>query len=461
MAEAQESKETAYTNAYKIIDSLILKERLTKTAIEKVDQLYKKAVVENQEAEQIKALVYKADLENEITEDGFNNSIKIFNGALKKTQSPVMQSVIHTILAKKYNDYYTKQKWTLLNRKNWSRNAFTDSIEMHFKAAMIHAKTLQSVYIDQYSAVVLGGSEPLKHYSLYHLLIAEQIQYYSNDLGNDESKENKEKIIELYEAIFKLHQNEQWNNIVARFKLDLLAWKKENGLIKEETLLLELNKYTQPQYHSSIKAAAWFLIANSYTVKGRQYQALNDTAHQYDLVKAIGIIQQAAKDIDTTDFKTSGLLDLANEIKSKQILMEIEKINESQKPFRAYLNYKNTDTLFLKVFKVNANFSLKTNSNADQLKELNKQELVQEQVIPLLEANDYQTHYTEIKIDPLPNGNYIVLSSTGKEFNLGTNKIGYIHFVVADWVYFKDNEHYFIREYASGKPVDQAQVKIF
>jgi hypothetical protein len=461
IAEAQESKETAYTNAYKIIDSLILKERLTKSAIDKVDQLYKKAVIENQEAEQIKALVYKADLEDEITEDGFNNSIKIFKEALKKAKSPVMQSVIHTILAKKYNDYYTKQKWTLLNKKNGSRNAFTDSIEMHFKAAMTNANALQSVYIDQYSAVVLGGSEPLKNYSLFHLLIAEQIQYYSNDFDNDESKENKEKVTELYNAIFQLHQNEQWNNIVARFKLDLLVWKKENGLIKEEVYLLELNTYIQPQYHSSIKAAAWFLIAKTYTVKGRQYQALSDTAHQYDLVKAIGIIQQAAKGIDTTDYKTSGLFDLANEIKRTQILMEIEKINETQKPFRAYLSYKNTDTLFLKVFKVNANFNLKSNSTTNQLQDLTQQELVQEQAIPLLQANDYQTHYTEIKIDPLPQGNYIALSSTGKEFNLATNKIGYIHFTVADWVYFKDNEHYFIREYASGKSVDQAQVKIF
>ena len=220
IAEAQESKETAYLNAYKIIDSLILKERLTKSAIDKVDQLYKKAVVENQEAEQIKALVYKADLENEITEDGFNNSIKIFKEALKKAKSPVMQSVIHTILAKKYNDYYTKQKWTLLNKKNGSRNAFTDSIEMHFEAAMTNAKAIQSVYIDQYSAVVLGGSEPLKNYSLYHLLIAEQIQYYSNDLGNDGSKENKEKITGLYDAIFQIHQNEQWNNICLLYTSD-------------------------------------------------------------------------------------------------------------------------------------------------------------------------------------------------------------------------------------------------
>ncbi|OYY09150.1 MAG: hypothetical protein B7Y66_09315, partial [Sphingobacteriia bacterium 35-36-14] len=84
MVAAQQKKETTYTAEYKIIDSLILKERLTKTAIDKINQLYKKAVAEKQEAEQIKALVYKADLENEITEEGFNNTINIFKGALKK-----------------------------------------------------------------------------------------------------------------------------------------------------------------------------------------------------------------------------------------------------------------------------------------------------------------------------------------------------------------------------------------
>ena len=461
IGEAQQSKESTYTAAYKIIDSLILKERLTKTAIDKIDQLYKKAVTEKQEAEQIKALVYKADLENEITEEGFNNTITIFKVALKKSSSSVMQSVIHTIIAKKYNDYYTKQKWTLLSRKNWNSDAFKDSIEMHFKAANVYSKALQAIHIDNYSAVVLGGSEPLKNYSLYHLLIAEQIQYYSNELGNDGSRENKEKIAGLYEAIFQFHQNEKWSNLVARFKLDLLSWQKENELIKEEAFLLELNNYIQPEYISSIKAAAWFLIANTIAEKGKRYHALNNTTHQFELVKAISIIEQAFKKIDTTDYKTSGLLDLANEIKRKQIWMEIEKINETKKPFRAYLSYKNTDTLFLKVFKVNANFTLKTNSTTNQLKELKNQELVQEQAIPLLQAKDYQTHFTEIKIDPLLQGNYIVLTSTGKDFNLNSNKIGYIHFAVAEWVYFKDNNHYFIRDYATGKPINQAQVKIF
>ncbi len=461
LANAQQTKETNYTAAYKIIDSLILKERLTKTAIDKVDQLYKKAVAEKQEAEQIKALVYKADLENEITEEGFNNSIRIFTNTLKKVQSPVMQAVLHTLIAKKYIDYYRTQKWTLLSRKNWNSNAFKDSIEMHFAEANKHAKALQTIYIDDYAAVVLDGSEPLKNYSLYHLFVAEQIQFYSNDLGNDGTKENESKITKLYEEVFQLHQQEQRNNIVARFKLDLLTWKKDNQLIKEETFLTELNTYTHPEYQSSIKAAAWFLIANTYAEKGRNYQALRDTTNQFELVKALEIIQQAAKEINSTHYKTSGLLDLANQIKSKEIWMEIEQINETQKPFRAYLSYKNTETLFLKVFKVNANFALKTNSSDQQIKELLKQDLVQEQAIRLLQANDYQTHYTEIKIDPLPQGNYIVLTSTGRDFNLAENKIGYMHFAVADWMYFKDNNYYFIREYATGKPVVQAQVKIF
>ena len=461
ITEAQQTKETNYTAAYKIIDSLILKERLTKTAIDKVDQLYKKAVIEKLEAEQIKALVYKADLENEITEEGFNNTTQIFTRTLKKAHSPVMQAVLHTILAKKYLDYYNKQKWTLLTKESWNGQAFKDSIEQHFSEANKHAKALQSVYIDDYAAVVLGGSAPLKNYSLYHLLIAEQIQYYSNDLGNDGSKENEERIIKLYNAVFEMHQNEQRNNIVARFKLDLLEWKKQIEIIKEEELLLELDNYTQPEYHSSIKAAAWFLIANTYAEKGRSYHALSGTAHQFELVKALNIIQKAKKEIDSTHYKTSGLADLANEIKSKQIWMEIEKINETQKPFRAYLSYKNTDTLYLKVFKVNANFTLKTNSSEQQIREILKQDLSQEQTIPLLQANDHQRHFTEIKINPLAQGNYILLTSTGKDFNLALDKMGYLHFAVSDWIYFKDNNYYFIREYASGKSVVQAQVKIY
>lgn len=461
IAEAQQTKETNYTAAYKLIDSLLLKERLTKTAIEKVDQLYKKAVAEKQEAEQIKALVYKADLENEITEEGFNNTINIFKGALKKTNSGVMQAVLHTIIAKKYNDYYTKQKWTLLSRKNWNSQSFKDSIEMQFDAANQNVKALQSIDISDYSVVVLGGSEPLKNYSLFHLLIAEQIQYYSNELGNDGTKENKEKIIKLYESIFQIHPTEQHNNIIARFKLDLLVWEKQNQLIKEEAFLTELKKYTHPAYASFIKASSWFLIANTVAEKGKQYHALNDTANQYKLVKALAIIEEAKTNVDSSHFKTSGLQDLANEIKNKQIWVEVEKINETQKPFRAYLSYKNTDTLFLRVFKVPFNFQLKFNNTTNQLKEIANQKLVQEQAIPLIQTKDYQTHFTEIKIDPLQQGNYIVLTSTGKDFNPITNKIGYVHFAISDWVYYKDNNYYFIRDYSTGKPINQAEVKIF
>ncbi|MFN3300765.1 MAG: MG2 domain-containing protein, partial [Sediminibacterium sp.] len=461
MVAAQQKKETTYTAEYKIIDSLILKERLTKTAIDKINQLYKKAVAEKQEAEQIKALVYKADLENEITEEGFINTIQIFKTALKKTNSKVMEAVIHTIIAKKYNDYYNNQRWTLLSKKNWNSQSFKDSIEMHFNAAIKYSKEIQSVYIDDYSAVILGGSAPLKNYSLYHLLIAEQIQYYSNELGNDGTKENNEKILKLYESIFQIHPIEPKNNIVARFKLDLLVWKKQNELIKEDAYLLELKNYTHSEYTSSIKASAWFLIANTVAEKGKNYHALNDTANQFELVKALEIIEEAATKVDTIDFKYSGLLDLKNEIKNKQIWVEVEKINEPLKPFRAYLSYKNTVTLYLKIYKVPFNFQLKFNTTTNQLKELTIQKKVQEQAIPLIQTNDYQTHFTEIKIDPIQQGNYIILTSTGKDFNLSADKIGYIHFAVSDWIYYKDNNYYFIRDYSTGKPINQAEVKIF
>ena len=68
---------------------------------------------------------------------------------------------------------------------------------MHFAEANKHAKALQTIYIYDYAAVALDGSEPLKNYSLYHLFVAEQIQFYSNDLGNDGTKENESKMPKL------------------------------------------------------------------------------------------------------------------------------------------------------------------------------------------------------------------------------------------------------------------------
>ncbi len=66
-------------------------------------------------------------------------------------------------------------------------------------------KHYNQVDIDDYSAVVLGGSESLKNYSLYHLLIAEQIQYYKyydSELDNVPARKMNRKFQSFMKGCF-------------------------------------------------------------------------------------------------------------------------------------------------------------------------------------------------------------------------------------------------------------------
>lgn len=462
IAHGQTSNQPSYKAAYKIIDSLILKEQLIKTAIEKVDQLYKKAVTEKQEAEQIKALIYKAELENEVTEEGFNNTKLIFNNALSKANSDLLKAVIHTIIAKKYIEYYNNQRWILLSRKNWNLQAYKDSINWHFKAANQMAKALQGVNLDTYSPIISGGSELLPNYSLYHVFISEQIEYRTNELGNDDTKENQDSINQLYQAIFQLHEKDSNNHIAARFYLNYLDWKKQWNQLSESDYVLALNKYTNNNYLPSVRAAAWFKIANSLVESGGNFDALTDTTNQYDLKKALSIIQTAKKDISPIHLKHAGLNDLENRILQKIINLEIEKTNEPDQPFRAYVQYKNTDTLYYEIFKINPGFQIPANYNEAQIAFIKLQPKVVSGSVALPKTDDHQLHYTEIKFDGLKQGQYLLLASSHPrlEFNIN-NPIGYLMFGVSDWVYFKDQNKYFIRTYDQGLAVNNARVKIF
>ncbi len=462
LAQGQTSKQPDYKAAYTIIDSLIVKEQLTKTAIEKVNQLYLKAVAEQQEAEQIKALIYKAELENELTEEGFKNTRRIFQNALSNTHSDLLKAVIHTIIAKKYIEYYNNQRWVLLGRKNWNLQAYKDSINGHFKAANQWAKALKTVTIDTYSPIVSGGSEPLPNYSLYHVLISEQIQYRTQELGNDDTKENEDSINQLYQGIFQLHEKDTNNPIAARFYLNYLDWKKQLNQISEANFLLELSKYTNNNYAESIRAAAWFKIANNMAESGGNFDALSDTSNQYNLKSALLIIQTAKNNISQKHSKHAGLNDLENKILQKKISLEIEKTNEPNQPFRVYVQYKNTDTLYYEIYKIGPEFQIPVNYNEAQIAFIKSQPKVVSGSVVLPKTEDYQLHYTEIKIDGLKQGQYLLLASSHPQlqFNM-SNPIGYIMFGVSEWVYFKDQNKYFIRTYDQGLAVKNASVKIF
>ncbi|BDQ10811.1 alpha-2-macroglobulin family protein [Sediminibacterium sp. TEGAF015] len=475
-----QTTDTYYAEQYKIIDSLLLKDRLPKTALEKVKALYKKAVTEKKEAEQIRAMIYETEIEQEYTEEGYTQTLQTLKKACQQSkENSLLKSLLHVLIAKKYNEYYENQKWNLYNRKNWNAQSLKDSIEAQFKQAKANTTLLINNSLALYAPIVIGGSEPLQHYTLYDLLLLEQIKYYTEGLGNTASEGNQKTVSALYQELIDGKKTDE--PIQQRFRLNFLKWQYQENNIQETEYTAALRQFTKidtvgfyKAASSSSPMAATYIsvIADAYqelarltAEKGRSYHPFKDSSNRYALVNALSIIDEAESQLSKAEnssmlIRKSGLTDLQNEIKDKKTWIQVEEYNESNKPFRAFLQFKNTDTLYGKLYKVNFGFYPKGIQSEEILSTILKQNLVREIAIPLPSTGDYQTHFTEFKIDPLSDGTYLLLTSAGKSFNISKDKLGYTVFNVSKWVYIKDNQQYFIRNYGDGKPVVNASVSV-
>ncbi|WP_026763955.1 alpha-2-macroglobulin family protein [Sediminibacterium salmoneum] len=463
-----QTSDTYYSEQYKIIDSLLLKDRLPKTALEKVRALYKKAVAEKKEAEQIRALIYETEINQEYTEEGYTETLQ----TLKKTsqqirENLVLNSLLHVLIARKYNEYYENQRWNLYNRKNWNAQSLKDSIEAQFKQAKANASLLKNSSLKVYAPIIAGGSEPLQNYTVYDLLILEQIRYYSQGLGNEAGETNHPVIVALYKEL--IEGKKTGEAVQERYRFNFLKWQFQESIIKEKEYASALTQFTSTksgasvimETHASVIADAYLELARLTAEKGRNYHPFRDTANRYAFVNALTIIKEADERLNAAQMSKSGLTDLRNEIKDKKAWLQVEDYNESNKPFRAFLQFKNLDTLYGKLYKVSPAYYPNGITSEEILRNIQKQQLVREIAIPLPSAGDYQTHFTEFKMDPLKDGSYLLLTSAGKAFDVAKDKLGYTQFNVSEWVYVKDNQRYFIRNYTDGKPVTNASVTVF
>ena len=60
-------------------------------------------------AQVLKSLVYQYTLEERITSDNPNRAINNLKGEISATRDEVQKAVLYSLLAKQYNQYYTKQ----------------------------------------------------------------------------------------------------------------------------------------------------------------------------------------------------------------------------------------------------------------------------------------------------------------------------------------------------------------
>ncbi|HJV19206.1 MAG TPA: alpha-2-macroglobulin family protein [Sediminibacterium sp.] len=497
--------EFSYTAKWAEIDTLIIARDLPRSALTEVNKLYDRAKRENQPAQAIKCLLYSLNLEERTGAAEIGLQVQQLKKELDQATGIAEESILHILLAKKYERIFQDQRWTILGRKittaasnpdinTWNGKDFEKAIEAHYSAALKQANLLYAVPLTHFDALVLKGNDTTGVFrnNLLDLLATEALEYYKNNetyssnlpyqktLSNlallapagvfvhtqfsaKEAGETNLKIIRLYQLLLQMHGQAGNRNMMARYDADRIEWVNRNTQFanKESVYRAALNQLRKDYNNSIIAARSLYLQAALEMDLGATYEPFGNTAHRYAFNTALKIIDSAKQLLGDASWGKNGFHRLYQQINKVNLSGKVEKNNLPDQPFRALISYQNLDTVYARVYKLNFREFLRNNYLLDYEKIMAGSQPADSFAQALPRTGDRQQHTVEIKIPGLPQGDYYIIFSSGKTFSTTKNAISISHFSVSGLTYFKDGNHFFVRDLYSGKPVVSADVTIY
>ncbi|PZR25701.1 MAG: alpha-2-macroglobulin [Citrobacter freundii] len=490
-----------YEPAWKKVEDFVKKD-LPASALSEVKKIYAQAKRDKQDAQVIKSLVYMNNLQYETREENDKLSIAEIEKEIPGTTGAV-NALLNSLLAGKYWDYFQSNRWRLYNRtqtadfkkediSTWTMQDFHQKISSLFILSLKDKSTLQKSPLKNYDAVIDKGNMRHLRPTLYDLLAFQALNYFSND----ERDINKPAYsFEINQAsafdpaadfIHRRFETKDTSSLYYKALLilqDLLAFhlndEKPDALIDADIFRYQFvrSKSTHPdkdqlyfyginhiahQYESLPAAAqAWYLVAEYHSQLGASYDALGDTSNRYEKVKAREIAEKTAAQKDSSEGKMNAI-NLLQQLTRPMLSFKIEQVNLPGKPLRSLIEYSNLQTVYLRVIKATPEIKKMMDQYDNSFwKPMIAAQPVRSWKQDIPDTKDLQRHRVEIKIDPLPTGEYFLVASSNESFAGASALTAAENFFVSAISYVNNGRDYFVLNRENGQPLRNAAVQVW
>jgi uncharacterized protein YfaS (alpha-2-macroglobulin family) len=481
------------------------KKGLPKSALEQVMKIFDAAVKENNQAQQIKAAMYQMKYRNMVQEDNKENNIFYVDTLIEKTKAPA-KNILQSMQAELFESYRNANRYKFYDRTalteekshditTWSITKLNTTIAMLYKASLQNDVLLKNASLKGLDAIITKGenAETLRP-TLYDFLANRALDYFMND-ENDVTEPsykfilNDEKIfapandfikakfttkdtaslyfnaILLFQDILKFHLNDKNKDALIDADLSRLAFVNEHGIFTDKSKLYESALENMESMYSSnpLSTQATFLKAQLYFQQGQNYNALTRNENQYDVKKAVEFCEVAIHKYPNS----VGALNAKNlliQINQPSINLTTEKINIPNQPFRTLVQYKNVNTLYLRIIKTSRDEIKRINNLGynEKWPALLKLKAAKTWSETLPNLKDYNEHAAEIKIDALPIGTYIILASIKPAFSLKDNYIASQTTYISNISYINNNnDEFYVLNRDNGQPLANATLQLW
>lgn len=496
--------DTTFNREWLDIDSNITINRLPKTALEKVDQLYKKAVAINLGPQQLKCLIYQLTLEAEIKDQGNSVAINRIKAEMSKQKDALTRSILHALLAGQYRRYYAANRWQIDQRKHtgltagekieqWSSANFNRAILQSYEKALSQPDELKKMPVNAIRAIITRGSGQPQPENWYQLIVLDRISYLKDPVQQgyqpavlsqwkqlafmppnqfiETSLPKYDSSIEMrilgeYQQLLHAQASKKSLALSIALHIDRLEWAWQQmgrSVAQKKKYAAALHTLIRDYPESPAKLRAYYLLAAleiSSETTGKNHSGHASVENGY--VRADSLLSHALKDNVVVTEETLALQNLLAEIRQPMLEASMESVYLPGQSILSLISYQNTPRVYVRIVALQADewekYSQQQKPSENSL--LGKKPM-QENVWTLPSSEDRRKHSTEIIINPLPAGKYLLISSSQKDISDNSCVVSLTPFQVSAIAVLQQNNSWMALNRFTGLPLAGAEYQFY
>ena len=415
-------------------------------ALAKVKEIRQNALKEKNYLQISRAFIYIIDYSTRLEEsDEWKNELKLLRSTADDAPD-APKSFLYLLLGHMYNEYRDDLSYRFYGRtdvendqnddiETWSLPRINREIADCYRKAVANPKATQAVPLDDWKEAVQKENEgysTLYCKTLYDFIALNTIKRYCdrNREQNDFSYKDIELVSDADKFInFQPKNNDTWSSENLRLSLyqELLrAHKNDKTPIAYEFInILRLNYYkmrsvnedADDTYLKALEAIKSRYPNDPEITPAASYHIAQQYRNRGMLKEAHDLAMETLKKYPRTSANFGqACLSLAHDLEIKKLYLTGETAVAINTPFPMKLEYTNLEKIYLHIYKV-YDIDDYNRNQYDRVEYIKKKlEEVRSEEVQLIDNKDYKTLSSEIILDGLPKGYYVILASNDQDY---------------------------------------------
>ncbi|SEW00294.1 alpha-2-macroglobulin family protein [Chitinophaga arvensicola] len=490
-----------YDNSWKKIASLEEK-GLPKSALEVANEVYAQAVKDKATAQQIKALIFQMKYNAQINDSSSLQNMATMDQRITAATG-AQKAILQSIKAEMLLRYFQNNRYKFYNRTaiandngadvtTWGSDRLHQEITAAYEASLSDRSLLEKTSLTAFDPIIIKGNTRALRPTLYDLLAHRALEYFKSGEAALTNPVNQFELTDpavfapaarfaahhfttadsaslqyhallILQELIRLHEGDK----AALLDIDLerISFVNQVAVMEDkETLYLEALNQMEAAYTGQPEVTSVMALQASHYMQQRSANG----EEKGDAMKKAKAICEKAVALAPASAGGVSCAYMLDQILHKSTTLLTESVNVPALPFRTLVKYKNVNKIYLRIVPVDETFlkalqkaqSNYSNSENTYWKMIVSRPALKswEQVLP--DPQDYIDHKAEIKIDALPVGHYMLLSSVDPGFSLKNNPVAMQLTWVSNISYIQNDTLYYALNRSTGQPLAGITVQV-